>query len=99
LSSACPNVEFSARQKADLRTTAELTLAFYPCLQNQTACGSNNVGNVLSQTIAIPAIGNVPVLNLTQTYTYDAGGRVEHGRGRERQLVTVVWLYEWQPLR
>jgi RHS repeat-associated protein len=53
-----------------------LTIGFYPCPQNQTACATGNNGNLQSQTISFPAIGGAAALNLTQTYTYDALSRL-----------------------
>ncbi len=47
-----------------------LALNFYPCAGGATQCSTNN-GNIMSQTIAFPAIGTAPGLNVTQSYTYD----------------------------
>ena len=47
-----------------------LSLNFYPCANQATACPTGNTGSVQSQTIA--AAG----LNVTQTYSYDAANRL-----------------------
>jgi RHS repeat-associated protein len=62
-----------------------LTMGWYPCPQNQTSCATStnagvttgNNGNLLFQTVSFPAIGNVPGLSLTQSYTYDQLGRLK----------------------
>jgi RHS repeat-associated protein len=66
-----------------------LTMGWYPCpqnqTQNQTSCATStnagvttgNNGNLFFQTVSFPAIGNVPGLNLTQSYTYDQLGRLK----------------------
>jgi YD repeat-containing protein len=77
-------VQFTALTATPSGGSSVLSLNFYPCASQATACATGNTGSIQSQTIAIPGLNSPP-----QIYTYDSVNRlssISEGSGYSRSF-------------